>query len=63
MQGIVKWFSINKGYGFIVYQGKDYFVHINDIQGNSQLDEGDKVSFEPEEAKKGVKAVNVRKII
>jgi len=63
MQGIVKWFSINKGYGFIVSQGKDYFVHVNDIQKNSQLDEGDKVSFEPEEAKKGVKAVDVRKII
>lgn len=63
MQGTVKWFSINKGYGFIVSQGKDYFVHVNDIQKNSQLDEGDKVSFEPQEAKKGVKAVDVRKII
>lgn len=61
MQGIVKWFSIKKGYGFIVCQEKDYFVHINDIPGNVQLDKGDQVYFESQEAKKGVKAVNVRK--
>jgi len=62
MQGMVKWFSIERGYGFIEAQGKDYFVHINDIGKNMQLDKGDKVSFEVQQAKKGVKAVNVRKI-
>jgi len=62
MQGMVKWFSIKKGYGFIECEGRDYFVHVNDIQKNMQLDKGDQVSFEAEQAKKGVKAVNVRKI-
>ena len=62
MEGIVKWFSIKKGYGFIVSQEKDYFVHINDVERNSQLDKGDKVSFEIQQATRGVKAVRVRKI-
>ena len=62
MQGIVKWFNVKKAYGFIESQGKDYFVHINDVQKNSQLEKGDKVSFDPEEDPKGIKAVNVRKI-
>ncbi len=62
MRGMVKWFSIKKGYGFIVCEGKDYFVHVNDLQRNLRLDKGDQVSFDPQEAKKGEKAVNVRKI-
>lgn len=62
MQGTVKWFNVKKGFGFIEAQGKDYFVHINDLQKNSQLDKGDKVSFEALQAPKGDKAVNVRKI-
>ncbi|MBA7615282.1 Cold shock protein CspC [subsurface metagenome] len=62
MRGMVKWFSIKKGYGFIVCEGKDYFVHVNDIEKDSNLDKGDQVSFEAEQAKKGVKAVNVRRI-
>lgn len=61
MQGMVKWFSVRKGYGFIESEGKDYFVHIKDIQDNSQLDKGDKVSFEAAEAPKGFKAIKVRK--
>lgn len=62
MQGMVKWFSSKKGYGFIEAQGKDYFVHVNDIEKNTQLDKGDKVSFEALQAPKGTKAVHVRKI-
>jgi len=62
MQGMVKWFSIKKAYGFIESGGKDYFVHVNDVQKNSQLDKGDKVNFEAEQAPKGSKAVKVRKI-
>lgn len=62
MQGTVKWFNIKKGYGFIESGGKDYFVHVNDVQKNSQLDKGDKVSFEAQQAPKGSKAVEVRKI-
>jgi len=62
MQGMVKWFSIKKGYGFIEAQGKDYFVHRWDIETKSNLQEGDKVSFESEKTVKGWKAIKVSKI-
>ena len=62
MQGIVKWFSIGKGYGFIESQGKDYFVHISQVEGSSSLEKGDKVNFEVLQATKGIKAIKVRKI-
>lgn len=62
MEGIVKWFDRKKGFGFIKSEGKDYFVHRWDIEANSQLEKGDKVSFEPEQTQKGTKAVKVRKI-
>jgi cold shock protein len=48
--GIVKWFNGQKGYGFIQPDdgGKDVFVHISAVEraGLSQLNEGQKVSFE-----------------
>lgn len=62
MQGVVKWFSSKKRYGFIESQGKDYFVHKLDIEENSILDKGDKVSFEVKETPRGLKAINVKKI-
>ena len=62
MEGTVKWFNTKKGFGFIECQGKDYFVHRWDIQANSELKKGDKVSFEAQQAPKGVKAIKVRKI-
>jgi len=62
MEGIVKWFDREKGFGFIKSEGKDYFVHRWDIETKSKLEKGDKVSFEPEKARKGTKAVKVRKI-
>ncbi len=65
-QGTVKWFSDEKGYGFIRPDegGKDVFVHHTGITGGGfkSLDEGDKVSFEVVEDKKGLKAENVTKI-
>ncbi len=59
--GIVKWFSDKKGFGFIEYQGKDYFIHFKEIQsqGFKTLKEGDKVRFEPEQSPKGALARNV----
>ena len=62
MEGIVKWFSSKKRYGFIESQGKDYFVHKSDIDKNLNLDKGDKVFFEAQESTKGTKAKKVRKI-
>ncbi|GAI72409.1 unnamed protein product [marine sediment metagenome] len=62
MEGIVKWFSPYRRFGFITSQGKDYFVHKADIEKNLNLDKGDKVFFEIQESAKGFKAVKVKKI-
>lgn len=60
--GIVKWFSNKKGYGFIEQNdGPDVFVHYTGIKsdGFKSLNEGDKVTFEIEDGDKGPAAVNV----
>lgn len=59
--GIVKWFSDQKGFGFIACGGKDYFIHFKEIQseGFKTLSEGDKVRFEPDQSPKGPIAKNV----
>jgi len=58
--GTVKFFNDSKGYGFITPDdgGKDVFVHANGLNGTT-LYEGDKVSYDVEEGKKGLNAVNV----
>ncbi|HLY48925.1 MAG TPA: cold-shock protein [Solirubrobacteraceae bacterium] len=64
--GTVKWFSDDKGFGFITPDdgGRDLFVHFTGIAGDGyrSLAEGAKVSYEAEEGPKGPKAVNVTKI-
>ncbi len=64
-EGIVKWFSNKKGYGFIEQEGdKDLFVHHSAINmtGFKSLEKGDKVSFEVEESDRGPEAKNVTKL-
>ena len=60
--GTVKWFSEQKGYGFIEQEdGPDVFVHHSAINasGFKTLSEGDRVTFDIEEGKKGPAAANV----
>jgi CspA family cold shock protein len=63
--GTVKWFSNQKGYGFITPEsGNDVFVHHSAIQGDGykSLDEGQKVEFEITSGPKGEQATNVVKL-
>ncbi|WP_090165765.1 cold-shock protein [Neolewinella agarilytica] len=59
-EGTVKFFNETKGFGFIAPDdgGKDVFVHANGLIDD--IREGDKVSFEVEEGRKGPNAVNVK---
>jgi CspA family cold shock protein len=63
--GTVKWFSNQKGYGFIAREsGPDVFVHFSAIEseGYKSLAEGDRVEFTVEDGKKGPAAAEVRRL-
>ncbi len=65
INGKVKWFSNEKGYGFIeVEDGEDVFVHYSAIEGEGYkaLNEGDEVEFEVTGGERGSKASNVKKV-
>ena len=65
-EGKVKWFSDQKGFGFITPNegGEDVFVHHSDIQGSGykSLAEDDEVEFDVEKGPKGLRAANVVKV-
>jgi cold shock protein len=65
-QGTVKSFSEEKGYGFIEPEegGEDLFVHYTSIEGSGfrSLEEGERVSYEPSEGRKGPQAEYVSKV-
>jgi len=65
IQGEVKWFNAEKGYGFIKHDnGKDVFVHFSAINaaGYKSLEEGEAVEFEITQGAKGEQASNVVKV-
>jgi CspA family cold shock protein len=61
-EGTVKFFNETKGFGFITPAGggQDIFVHVSGLM--DQIRENDKVSFEVQNGKKGLNAVNVKVI-
>ena len=65
INGTVKWFNSEKGFGFIEQEqgGDDVFVHYRQINNNGydrvSLNEGQKVTFEVEKGEKGLQAANV----
>ena len=63
MQGRVKWFNADKGFGFIEREddGEDVFVHFSAIkmEGYKSLEEGQKVQFDVTQGQRGPQAENV----
>lgn len=66
MQGTVKWFNADKGFGFIApdSNGKDVFVHHSALTGDGykSLDENQRVEFDAVQGDRGMQAANVRLI-
>ncbi|HEM3581323.1 cold-shock protein [Streptococcus suis] len=64
IQGTVKWFNAEKGFGFIAQEnGPDVFAHFSEIQSNGfkSLEDGQKVTFEVEQGQRGLQATNITK--
>ena len=65
MEGKVKWFNADKGFGFIEKEeGGDVFVHFSAIQGEGykSLDENEKVRFDVTQGDRGPQAINVERL-
>jgi CspA family cold shock protein len=63
-RGTVKWFSDQRGYGFITADGQELFVHHSAIEGNGfrTLHEGEQVEFEMKTSDRGAEAAHVIRI-
>jgi CspA family cold shock protein len=64
-RGTVKWFSNQKGYGFIAREsGEDVFVHFSAItgEGYKTLNQGEQVEFSVQQGNKGLSAVEVERV-
>jgi len=60
MKGKVKWFSQEKGFGFIVNeQGQDHFFGVRDVVGAELPNNSDEVEFETRQGKKGIAATKI----
>ena len=61
--GIIKFFNEAKGYGFVTDDEtkEDLFVHVTGLNG-ATVQQNDRVEFETQEGRKGINAVNIRKI-
>ena len=65
VKGTVKWFSKERGFGFIVHDEVEYFAHYKEIQGPSKfkkLKDGELVEFLPLKGDKGMLATSIRQI-
>jgi len=65
MNGTVKWFNDEKGFGFITSaEGNDVFAHFSEIQkdGFKKLEEGEEVTFDVTQGAKGPQATNIKSI-
>ena len=65
MNGTVKWFNEEKGFGFITAEdGKEVFAHFSEIQkdGFKKLSEGEEVTFEVTNGAKGPQASNIKSV-
>ena len=61
MEGTVKWFNRQKGYGFIQGEdGEEYFIHHSALAEGTFIRDNDKVSFDPAETERGKQAQNVQ---
>ena len=66
LTGTVKWFNGKKGYGFIMVDDTDYFMHYSSInmpEGKKYLNTNDTVEFEPGKNDKGLLATNVTPVL
>ena len=61
--GIIKFFNEAKGYGFVTddQTKEDFFVHVTGLNG-TQVQQNDRVEYETQEGRKGINAVNIRKM-